>query len=482
MIEQLNKKNSQKTSKENLEKKSQKNNESNLNCSSSSDSSSSNLNQNNNDRLPTPSKTTLQKLDKNELAFSTKLSQSWTIPNNEINDDDRIVTTPNKTEFKSKKQENDDDYLDYIKLNKFGNGGISFDFLINKDANEENDNNYANNLKNSKPKPILSSSISTPVSRKNNELTNATSLNDSLNTQLTLTTKFEMASNKRSQLRNSTSTNDECSPLNSAKSTNVSLGTKIKSQALANKDTEHQLNSSFTDTSSLVSSSTNNNTYTNRALYLRQQSARAKLSQDKTKSQSVSSSMSTSMSLTPKKSNDLSKESTTPKPKTNSILKKTPSSSATKSTANLTSTLNGGKLTRTSLSRTSSRNTSPSGENSSIYRKNNDRSLMTTSLILPNSSSLPNTNSNLAFQRRKNYDPLKAVQQEKLKKTQNKLKESSINNEINSLDNENSVFDEDLSDASYSSFTIPTQRLAENVSNKQVNLFFYKLQKAQTLN
>lgn len=466
MIEQLNKKKSKKISKETVEN--QKNNESNLNCSSSSGGSSNNLNQN--ERLPSHSKTT-QKVDKNDLAFSTRLSQSWTIPNEEINGQEKLIETTNKSENKSRQEESDENYLDYIKLNKFGNGGISFDFVMNKDANEENESN----LKNSRPKPVLSSSISTPVSRKSSDFTNTTSLNDSLNTQLTLTAKFEMASNKRPNLRNSYTTNDECSPLNSAKSTNVSLGTKIKSQALANKETEHQLNSSFNDTSSVVSTSSNNGAYVNRALLLRQQSAKAKLLQDKTKSQSVSSSMTTSVSssLTPKKSIDLTKDLSSSRSKTNSILKKTPSTPATKSTNNLSSTFNGGKPVRNSLSRTSSRNTSPSGENNRIYRNTNnnyDRSLMTTSLNLPNGSSLPNNN--LSFQRRKNYDPLKAVEQEKLKKAQSRLKESSKINEINNLANESTVFDDDLSDISYNSFTIPTQRLAENISNKQVYIFF----------
>jgi hypothetical protein len=457
----LNKKNFKKNSKENLEKKSRKNNESNLNCSSSSSGDSS-TNLNHSDRLPTPSKSTTQTFEKNDLAFSTKLSQSWTIPNEGINDqEEQTASTPKS---KSPNKNHDDDYLDYIKLNKFNNGGISFDFLINKDTNEENNpSNYP------KAKPVLTSSISTPMTRRSSEFTNATSLNDSLNTQLTLTKKFEMASNKeRSQMRHSITSNDESStPLNSAKSTNVSLGTRIQSKAIANKDAETRLNSSLTDTSSNVTSSSTNNSYVNRALFLRQQSAKAKLSQDNSKSQSASSSSTPSANVS----------NATTKPKTNSILKKVPSSLATKSTTNLSITSNGGKpVSKKSVSsRASSRNTSPSGESNSIYRNysNNDRSLMTTSLNLPSGSTLPSNNTNnlnAAYQRRKNYDPLRAVEQEKLKKTQKRLSESSKHDETNNLANNSmSALDDDQSsDYSYSSLSIPTQKLTDNVSNKQV--------------
>ena len=92
---------------------------------------------------------------------------------------------------------------------------------------------------------------------------------------------------------------------------------------------------------------------------------------------------------------------------------------------------------------------------------------MTNSLNLPSGSALPG---DASFQRRKNYDPVKAVEQEKLRRIQQQQHQQQQLNLIQSqyggeTSNETSFVNEDLS---LNGEGIPAQALAANVGNKQV--------------
>ena len=110
---------------------------------------------------------------------------------------------------------------------------------------------------------------------------------------------------------------------------------------------------------------------------------------------------------------------------------------------------------------------------------------MTGSLNLPSGSALPgsaHSDQKASYQRRKNYDPIKAVEMEKQNKLMRKqstpLQTSNSRNSIYSTENEShrSNIDYDsMSDSS--SFSIPLQSLKASMSNKQVGFnlihFFY---------
>jgi hypothetical protein len=117
---------------------------------------------------------------------------------------------------------------------------------------------------------------------------------------------------------------------------------------------------------------------------------------------------------------------------------------------------------------------------------------MTSSLNLPSGSTLPNgySEQRASFQRRKNYDPIKAVESEKQKRLL-KLQQASSHfqnqgnmhssSSKNSIVSENECFrsnrldcDDSMSDSSQS-FSIPLQSLKANVSNKQVYRVFLLL-------
>ena len=312
------------------------NNETVLSCSSSSGSSSTNLNTSvaNND----PNETTSHA--QNELAFSTRLSQSWTIPNDEpmrqhsehdsvsnratVNTNPSTPTAkPNKITSEREKDEGDDTFPPNVHMNKYGQGGIAFDFILD-DKHSTNTTSTSGsqylNLQNlrllnaTKTKPVLRSSVSTALTlNKSSVVSDSTgtstgtllssSRSGDNNTQLTLTKRYEMASNGttgRTERRLSSSTTDECSPLPSAK-TNSSLGARIQAKAAENNSSNgnkpglRRLKSSAeyssptnmngnttlslptnTSVAPLSAGSSNAGAYMNRALQLRQQSAKAK--------------------------------------------------------------------------------------------------------------------------------------------------------------------------------------------------------------
>jgi hypothetical protein len=382
----------------------------------------------------------------NDLAFSTRLSQSWTIPNDE--NDNTSETSAAVTS-----------QIDNITTRAIANGGITFDYPIDSDksARDVTNRNYlnSNNLRafNSKVRPVLSSSVTT-----NTMTDNTTRIND-----MTLTKKYEhdrLLNNTNRRRSSATSMDECCSPLNSAKSTHVSLGTRIQTKAA---------------TEAATTSPTPPSPYTNRTLYLRQQTAKAKREQlDNPKSPSSTSSSFTTTTATARKS-----IYETPKP---GILKKNTSSPMTSSSTNLRS------ANKPSVSRTTSRNSSPFTNN---HHKN--QNLMTNSLNLPSGSTLPQSpnkqqqtaiNLKESFLRRKTYDPAKAVQEEKLKRVQqaqlnllgkngsssssssstSPKKEKAANGELNRSIVEH-AFDDDLLNASFSS--LPAQSTNENVANKQ---------------
>lgn len=112
---------------------------------------------------------------------------------------------------------------------------------------------------------------------------------------------------------------------------------------------------------------------------------------------------------------------------------------------------------------------------------------MTASLNLPSGSALPGSNQNKTpLQRRITYDPIKAVEQDKLRKRQQKLLESSGNTasmlnasqencSVNDNSNvyKNNYEDDFMSDSSYNSFSLPLQNLTSNSTNRQVFYFFW---------
>lgn len=119
---------------------------------------------------------------------------------------------------------------------------------------------------------------------------------------------------------------------------------------------------------------------------------------------------------------------------------------------------------------------------------------MTSSLNLPSGSALPGSSEPRgSFQRRKNYDPIKAVEQEKQKKLRAKqeatnntqkltnsvsnLQQSLSKNSIYSTENDsyqsNNLDYDSMSDSSQS-FSIPVQNLKANISDKQVSFLMYK--------
>ncbi len=212
--------------------------------------------------------------------------------------------------------------------------------------------------------------------------------------------------------------------------------------------------------------------YTNRTLYLRQQTAKAK--RDSLESaQSADSSPSHQPKSTPQKQ-PLKVSPSTP---ANGILKKT-NNAANKSNNIGTPRRSGGSKAG---SRSNSRTSSP-------YGNNINNNLMTASLNLPSGSALPGSSSNnnkTPLQRRITYDPIKAVEQEKLRKRQQKLLESSgnasllnANEETCSINNENNIYknnyeDDCMSDSSYNSFSLPLQNLSSNTTSRQVFEIFF---------
>ena len=108
---------------------------------------------------------------------------------------------------------------------------------------------------------------------------------------------------------------------------------------------------------------------------------------------------------------------------------------------------------------------------------------MTSSLTLPSGSTID------SFQRRKNYNPSKAVENERLKKQslngkmnmpdKKSISKNSIesneddysNNHSNNFNTTNSYGDEDSTSDSSVSFSLPVQSLTANINNKKVRNF-----------
>lgn len=236
---------------------------------------------------------------------------------------------------------------------------------------------------------------------------------------LTLTKRFEL---KRSQLRHH-KTDDAASScvstsgetaINSPKSnatSALSLGAKIQTKAKENQVEQSPPQAMSSSSSSRRRSSETGLMqtnlamtpptpvqYTNRTLFLRQQTAKAKRnslekSQVRSSNDSNDSNSYRITSSSKTTTNGILKKPTTPPtqpPILNSVSRSKTASSNLKST-----------------SRSNSRTRSPFGSSNS---------LMTSSLNLPANTSLPTTITSDSFYKRKNYDPVKAVELDKLKR------------------------------------------------------------------
>ena len=204
--------------------------------------------------------------------------------------------------------------------------------------------------------------------------------------------------------------------------------------------------------------------YTNRTLFLRQQSARAKRD-------SLENSTVTEGGLS-KKTGPL-----------NGILKKPATSLVNKDTKplNQSNAVKRSPVQQSAqVSRSSSRNTSPYSSLNSFSQQSSP--LMTSSLNLPSGGVLPGEQPRASFQRRKNYDAVKAVEMDRqrrlLKQSTSLMMQQSVSrNSVASTENDNSnhMDDDSMSDSSQS-FTVPMQNLKANVSNKQVILDLISIQ------
>lgn len=115
---------------------------------------------------------------------------------------------------------------------------------------------------------------------------------------------------------------------------------------------------------------------------------------------------------------------------------------------------------------------------------------MTGSLNLPSGSSLPGSYSDQkgSFQRRKNYDPAKAVEQDRQNRLLKKQSQqntnaykpqrtaSSSNHHLQPSASQNSIQSShlDYDSMSDSSFSIPVQSLKANIGNKQVTFLIFR--------
>lgn len=224
----------------------------------------------------------------------------------------------------------------------------------------------------------------------------------------TITKGFELRKNRRDMASSVNSSTSFNSPKSNAPS-GISLGARIQEKAKENMSLEPKRRGSDT-------TAPQNLQYTNRTLYLRQQSAKAK------------------------------RESLDKKPKEGILKKPAQSMSRNSSLSRSTLTPKTSNNTRPNSVKKSSRNVSPC-----------DNSLMTGSLNLPNRS-LPDS-----FQRRKMYDPAKSVQADKEKKIKElENKKALFNNSTNDFND----FDS-MSESSYNS--LPHQQVD---TPNQVNFFF----------
>jgi hypothetical protein len=213
-------------------------------------------------------------------------------------------------------------------------------------------------------------------------------------------------------------------------STALSLGAKIQSKAKENQmnmsiDSAHSQN--FTHHTRRLSDAHQqanlSNQFANRTVYLRQQSSKAK------------------------------RDSLEQKP---SILKNASHSNLNNSPMKM-------PLTKKSSARSSSRT---SVSRASIETQSTS-ALMSTSLNLSHGAQLPGSDS---FQRRKNYNPLKAVEQEKLRKQQQQQHQPNHG----SMDKSNKlVMNEHSSEFDSNAFALSVQSLTANISNKQVSYLFF---------
>jgi trimeric autotransporter adhesin len=249
--------------------------------------------------------------------------------------------------------------------------------------------------------------------------------------------------------------------------------------------------------------------YANRTLYLRQQSAKAKRdSLERPRNEQVNG-----INGILKKNTNTSTAGVS-----SSLLNKSPATlsnnnligSGSRSSSIKKSSTGGSTISSSKPSRSNSRNASPNlGKN----RQSTGSNLMTGSLSLPSGASLNNYTANGvinnstndsrdSFYRRKNYDPLRAVEQEKLRKQhqQHLLRNKKLNeqeqqskqqlhqqqqmynfsesvNQVEALNGglnynfsleqqQQYLLEDDSNDDA--SFTIPIKKLTANVSNKQV--------------
>lgn len=355
-------------------------------------------------------------------------SQCWMIPSGPMQESQEF----NQNEALSTRatvnfdQNDDEDHTERTQIGS-GSGGLAFEFILNKDRNRQSQTSDE-------------TSNSQYSSRTNN----------------TITKGFELRSKQRKEnfndsvLRSSYSTTN--SGLNTPKSlatSGVSLGAKIQSKAKENLVEGKRRGSESgpgIHQGAITASTSTPHQYINRTLYLRQQSAKAKRE---------------SMERTGLESSvEINQDSRTPGPKpapvkssrpasggVGGILKKGSSETPRQSSVSSSSAV---KVTgRQSVQQQEQK----SSKRSTSSRATSPNRLMTNSLNLPSGASLP-LNLHDSFQKRKNYDPLKSVELDKLKRQQNSAVKVSLDDHNHSL----LVDDESLSESS-SYTSLPYQQV-----------------------
>ena len=381
----------------------------------------------------TSSSSTNVSVDNNNNTNGKKLVSSWTIPSNEDNEPENYVVinttraTVNSEEATTTSTPNP---LTMMHLNKVGNGGLAFEFLIDeqklnrtppniKSATILKTKKNSTNSEQNKTRDSLDdeSLCSQSCCQSDRQSTSRTMDNHSI-TRNFLSRRHHLAKDdNQSNVSNVTSNS---STIGSPKSA-LSLGAKIQIKA---KENSSNNNNNISNPNSPIKKQASNDDshlsqYTNRALQLRQLSSKAKL------------------------------DSHNP-----NLNKKQTSSSSSKSIG-----INRKSTVSAASSRANSRTSSPFGFH------NQKINLMTTSLNLANGSMLPsnqNTNANDLFKRRKNYDPIKSLEMDKLKKQQN----TSVLNTTNKSPRSNSVNLDNNSDESNSTSSQNKRRIKIDINNQ----------------
>jgi len=425
--------------------------------------------------------------------------RSWTIPSN--NSQDELQTTratvnsrngkknpiknSNNSSYSEDEKQSNASGDSHLHSQRRGNGGLAFDYILSDEKSSIGSVNSRPSQQQMLTKANVqrhrSATRNTNLSFNTQQKTNSQSSNK---TASSTSRAPSSRSNHQSITRNldhnkvrKQSEDIESNVTNltefATPKSSISLGARIAAKANENNSDDGTPrtparrrasdNCAQPSVTSSVNSSTSNannsfaSPYTNRTLFLRQQSALAKRE-----------------SL-----NSDSKKMSVP---LNGILKK-PTTAA--------NFRNGQRASSKQPSRGTSRNTSPYSHGVPSHQS----PLMTGSLNLPYGASLssvsvnPYTDQRGSFQRRKNYDPIKAVEMEKQNKqlqqnrsvtnqnkqatgTYSRIQTSDSHHSICSTENERcQSYDYDpMFDSSYS---IPVQNLKANINNKNVSSFLF---------